>query len=508
MLFRNFFSLYKRKCDATWKQILSAYHDDVTFPVFAMNEWRGDSWDAFDYGVDINLDQDIFSQIKKLHNTVPRINIMNIDCENTEYCNMSANSKNCYLVWWNIFNEDCYYGHIVWRSKNCFDCLYLYDCELCYQCVDCIESYKIHFGIDVENCSESSFLINCKWCKSCFWCVGLNNKEYCIYNDQYTKEEYLSKIKELKPKTQKDIDIIWKKLEELKPDQVVKFFHGYNYEDVTWDYIYHSKNIHNSYDIKKSENLKYCTTLESFTNSYDCNYSGKSCDLSYNCMSTYWYHNIFCHNCLSESQNMIYCDNCYYSNNCFACVWLKNQEYCIFNKQYTKEEYEKLVPQLIDKMISDNQRWEFFPENVSSFAYNESIVSEYYPLKKNEAVSKWYNRRDKAITQYDWPVYKAKTIDHYLDKQTQQEVLSGILQCESSWKPYRIIRKELEFLTKMWLPLPNKHPDIRHQERMNLRNPRKLRDRKCDNCNIDLKTTYSPNTKEKVYCDKCYDKRS
>ena len=29
---------------------------------------------------------------------------------------------------------------------------------------------------------------------------------------------------------------------------------------------------------------------------------------------------------------------------------MKNKEYCIFNKQYTKEEYENIVPQLIEKM--------------------------------------------------------------------------------------------------------------------------------------------------------------
>ena len=37
-----------------------------------------------------------------------------------------------------------------------------------------------------------------------------------------------------------------------------------------------------------------------------------------------------------------------------------------------------------------------------------------------------------------------------------------------------------------------------------LRNPRKLFDRKCDKCQIDMKTTYAPDRKEIVYCEKCY----
>jgi hypothetical protein len=75
-----------------------------------------------------------------------------------------------------------------------------------------------------------------------------------------------------------------------------------------------------------------------------------------------------------------------------------------------------------------------------------------------------------------------------------------------SWKPYRIIKQELEFYKKHNIPLPRKHPDIRHMERMKLRNPRKLFDRKCDKCWKDIKTTYSPSRPEIVYCQECFEK--
>ncbi len=71
-------------------------------------------------------------------------------------------------------------------------------------------------------------------------------------------------------------------------------------------------------------------------------------------------------------------------------------------------------------------------------------------------------------------------------------------------KPFRIIKQELEFYRKHNLPIPRKHPDQRHLERMKLRNPRKLFERKCDKCSVDMKTTYSPDREEIVYCDKCY----
>jgi hypothetical protein len=39
---------------------------------------------------------------------------------------------------------------------------------------------------------------------------------------------------------------------------------------------------------------------------------------------------------------------------------------------------------------------------------------------------------------------------------------------------------------------------------MQQRNPRKLRDRTCAKCWIDITTTYAPERLETVYCESCY----
>jgi hypothetical protein len=41
---------------------------------------------------------------------------------------------------------------------------------------------------------------------------------------------------------------------------------------------------------------------------------------------------------------------------------------------------------------------------------------------------------------------------------------------------------------------------------MQLRNPRKLRDRTCMKCWIEIKTTYAPERPEIIYCEVCYHK--
>jgi hypothetical protein len=43
-------------------------------------------------------------------------------------------------------------------------------------------------------------------------------------------------------------------------------------------------------------------------------------------------------------------------------------------------------------------------------------------------------------------------------------------------------------------------------DRMKLRNPKKLYDKKWMKCGMNMKTTYAPNRSEIVYCEKCYEK--
>ncbi|MDP2670455.1 MAG: hypothetical protein Q8O99_06090 [bacterium] len=46
----------------------------------------------------------------------------------------------------------------------------------------------------------------------------------------------------------------------------------------------------------------------------------------------------------------LYCFYCRDCTNCFGCMGLRNKQYCVFNNQYTKQEYERLVPKLIKQM--------------------------------------------------------------------------------------------------------------------------------------------------------------
>jgi hypothetical protein len=220
--FRNFFHLYHRTCDLSGKRILSMYDQNASFPVYEMHEWWSDKWDEVSYGQEPDFNGSVFAQIQSLHETVPRMSIMNTQCENTDYCNLSFESRNCYLVFGNVENEDCCYGHIVWQSKDCFDCLYIYRCERCYECVDSVDCYELAFSRGCENCQTSRFLVHCTGCRNCFGCVGLKNKEYCFFNEQLQKEEYERRLQEFNAGSFKQTQLALEKLQELVGKEIVK----------------------------------------------------------------------------------------------------------------------------------------------------------------------------------------------------------------------------------------------------------------------------------------------
>ena len=92
-----------------------------------------------------------------------------------------------------------------------------------------------------------------------------------------------------------------------------------------------------------------------------------------------------------DGSDILYSDNlmdkCSY---CFGCVGLRTGEYCIFNKQYTKAEYETLVPKIIAHMQETGERGEFLHPSLSPFGYNETVVQEFLPAEKSDFSSSRY----------------------------------------------------------------------------------------------------------------------
>jgi hypothetical protein len=170
-----------------------------------------------------------------------------------------------------------------------------------------------------------------------------------------------------------------------------------------------------------------------------------------------------------------YCDNCSNCSSCFGCVGLRHKEYCIFNKQYEKAEYEALVAKIIEQIQKACERGEFFSPSLSPFGYNESMAQESFPLKKSDLPTqhgyKWSNYSTDPKLPENAELLHPATIPEEERKAlvNDDSILKKVIICEESQRPFTIQKLELAFYRKMSLPLPKLHPDIRHEKRMKQR---------------------------------------
>lgn len=510
LMFRNERKLYKRKCDATGETIVSIYSPEKPHIIYNQTHWWTDNRSPFVQKMDL-YSWNFIQTYQKLLTSTPLPWVYITNSENSDYWNHTWNMKNCYLVSASRENVNCYYWSKIWKCKNTVDLLESFNCENSYQL---IWSNNCHSSKHIENCVWSSFLAyckNCTWCNHCYCCNNLQHRNYSILNKQYEKKEY-EKIIESKEKCK----LIYKEYKKLA---LIKKSSNISKSDVVYgDRISHAKNCIQCYNVDTWSHCKYCENgADDFSYCIDGYWMWVRSSYMYEIIDTWleWYMNIFCITC-HGNQYVYYCSCCYHSSHLFWCVWLRNASYCIFNIQYTKHEYETLVPKIIAHMQDAWERWEFFDASLSPFWYNETVAQEYFPLTRDEALKRWYTRQDNSYDPIIPPHVKTLSWDGIPRDMSNinDDILKSILICESSWRPFRIIKQELEFYRKHSLPLPRKHPDVRHAERLEKRPWRSLFLRSCDGCHQEMLSVYPkrnddsihhPND-EVVLCEDCYQK--
>ncbi|EKE28405.1 MAG: hypothetical protein ACD_3C00063G0002, partial [uncultured bacterium (gcode 4)] len=327
LAWRNRRNMYRRTCDASGKNIISMFSPDKPYKVYHVKEFEWDKWDPKDYAMDFDFTRTFFEQYDELLKSVPlpHLAVIESSLENADYVNGANQVKNAYLSNNIVGVEDIYYSEDIYSSKWIIDSLSLRNSEECYECVNSIGIFNSSYLYECENCSGSIGCRYCKWCSSCIWCINLTNKEYHIFNKSFSKEEYLEIASKL---TKAEID---KWFEELAKKMPYRFAKIINSENAIWDNIVNSKNVHNSYDIYDSENIKNSTFI--VWNSKDCQdvtFWGQGIELCYE-DSAVWINStrvLFSSETYDNIKDVFYCYFCYPNcSNLFWCVSMKNSSY-------------------------------------------------------------------------------------------------------------------------------------------------------------------------------------
>ncbi len=162
--------------------------------------------------------------------------------------------------------------------------------------------------------------------------------------------------------------------------------------------------INSAYN-NQASNLKNCYLLSHAGNDEGCLYSsalkfskdssdialGQFCELSYEGVNLFKCYRVFfsqdCENC----NDVWFSKNLFNCSNCFSCANLRNKQYYIFNKPYSKEEYQKKISkynfgsyQDIKKLLIDSSKFfQRFPQKYIHGRHNEKVSGDYIYESKN-----------------------------------------------------------------------------------------------------------------------------
>jgi len=434
----------------------------------------------------IDYDWDLIKNFWDLYKSIPMYSLFQFKVENVDYTDNVYNSKSSYLS--NGVIHDCenvlYSFYIKLSCTNIFNSFMVWDnCDNVFFGAWIIKSYNIFYSKNIYNSSNIWFSSNLTWCRECIFCDWLENASYCIANKKYKKEEYWEKKKEILSKKENFHNYYLKvKSEWLWPQSI----------NIKWRFLPFCSDLENaffSYNVHSWRNNILMWSKDWNKDFYDCfAWWSPKWDRYYGCcfIGTYSYDLYMCTNIDSSS-------NCYYSNwltnchFCIWCVWLKNKSYCILNKQYSKEEWEKIAIKIFTQMEQDWILWDFFPWKLNPFYFNDTVANLIWWFTKEEVVKDWYMRRDEKVKvdipewiemirnsfQQENPLSQAsfseekkvariRSLDDfqwydedwnwYLDP----EILNVVI-VDKKWNYYRVIKMEYDFLMKYGLPLPSIH---------------------------------------------------
>ena len=536
IIWRNERKLFRGKSALSGKNLFTLFSPEAGYVIYGNDEWRV-GYDPLVYGQEVDFTRPFLAQLFELDKKVPKPAGSSIRMINSEYSDNADSLKNCYLLFNSNFTEDSGYGNGVDHCQLCYDNSHIQGCERCYYSFWLTNCYQTHFSSRCEDCTYTWFSKDCRGCNNCIGCVNLRTKNYCIFNVQYSKEEYQTKLAEFNFSSWKNLSDINKEAKEFWLKFPNKFMQGIKNQNVSGEFITHSKNVLDCYLIRESENLRYVqySQVSHSKDCYDSSLIGCNAEQIYESTTCGWgASNIkFSYECWDNALNMEYCIYCRDSSDLFGCSGVQKKQYCILNKQYSKEEYDAMVLKIkkhMDDMPHKDKRGriykygEFFPTEASPFAYTHTISPDHFPLTKEEAIDQGFRWEDTNPTEYQTTKDAKELQDNIED--IGQEILKEIIKCEKCGRAYRIIDPELQFLKQMKIPAARWCVDCRHYDRISQRNRAVFYERKCQcdgersenkiykntishfhgqsPCSNKFKTSYSPDRPEIIYCEQCY----
>jgi len=501
-IFSIFGKFRKGVSDLSGENLITVLPEKLRFPLYKLHEWWSDIWDPLSFGQDYDPSRPFFDQLKELQEKVPRPHQIGKNNTNCDWCDDAWESKNCYLTRSILNCENLSYGYRCIKVKDSFDIFYSFNLQNSYNCLECHDSFNLNFSQNSRDCIDSLFLFDCRNCQNCFMSYNLRNKQYCIRNRQYSKEQYPKELEKVRLDSYEGLEKLKEEFENiLKKEAVHRENSNLRCTNSVGNYMTDCDKCINVFAWEYSQNCRNCLRgLKSkdcidMAFSWNLELSGGNSGVDGGYQIKY--------SAASVGKYSEYVDLCKDVEYCFGCVGLKKKKYCIFNKEYSKEEYETLKAKIISDMKEKGEYGKFLPYSMSPGHYNLSNGMIYFPDITKEKVEKnggcWL---DEDLSQTDGSS-SLELPDSISD--TVAEVSSKALICPETHYRFNISPAEYEFHKRKGFALPRLHFDRRILNRMKKISVLKSYPYECFYCQKDITAYYPPEWGyQKIACEECY----
>ena len=135
--------------------------------------------------------------LKSLHRFINQSKVVNSTGDNLDGV---KNCKFCFDATGTQIEDSKYIHWIAHYAKDVYDSgPGIGEGEMIYEAFDTgIGNFRNLFTSVVYNSHDIEYAFNCYGCSNLFGCIGIRNKNYCILNKQYPKEEYETLIPKIK----------------------------------------------------------------------------------------------------------------------------------------------------------------------------------------------------------------------------------------------------------------------------------------------------------------------
>lgn len=166
--------------------------------------------------------------------------------------------------------------------------------------------------------------------------------------------------------THKNFPFIATQVEKFQNNYPVRCHHNVKCENVIGDYLVNCKDVI-GFEVFDCENVKYVNSSKHAKDSMDMTGYGYFSDHMLESLGSGHGSRVSFTASCDICSDVYYSAWCMSSNHLFGCVGIKHAAHAVLNTAMSQQEYDVLVPRIIDHMKSTGEWGEFFHPSISSF---------------------------------------------------------------------------------------------------------------------------------------------